>query len=84
MLEDMTPLERFAASSECNILLPTGGSTKSGGDEPKAAALVLEPWPNAESCRLRRAEESAWYEEGGEPARNLAGTEDAMGPYRAM
>jgi hypothetical protein len=60
-LEDIIPRERLAASSECNILLPTGCSTDSGGDEPNAAMpLPRRPSPNAESCRFRRAGESAW------------------------
>jgi hypothetical protein len=82
-LEDMMPRERFAASSECSTLLPTGFSTDSGGDDP-SIALLREPSPNAESWRFRMAAESTGYEEGGEPARNLAGTEEAIGPYRAM
>jgi hypothetical protein len=83
-LDDMIPRERFAASSECSILRPTGCSTDSGGDEPNPAIPLRRPSPNAESCRFRRADESAWYDDGGEFARNLAGTEEAMGPYRAM
>jgi hypothetical protein len=48
-LEDIMPRERFAASSECNILLPTGCSMFSEGDEPNAAALLGMPSPKAES-----------------------------------
>lgn len=82
-LEDMMPRERFAASSECSTLLPTGCSTDSGGDDP-SMTLLRDPSPNAESWRFRIAAESTAYEDGGEPARNLAGTDDAIGPYRAM
>jgi hypothetical protein len=78
-LEDMMPRERFAASSECSTRLPTGCSTDSGGDEP-SIALLREPSPKAESCKFRIAAESTGYDDGGEPARNLAGTEDAIGP----
>ena len=60
-LEDMIPREDRAASSECSILLPTGCSTDSVGDEPKAPSpLLRRPSPNAESCRFRSADESAW------------------------
>ena len=83
-LDDMMPRERLAASSEWSTLLPAGCSTDSGGEEPSPAIPLREPSPNAESCRFRSAGESAWYEDGGEFARNLAGTDEAMGPYRAM
>lgn len=82
-LEDMMPRERFAATSECNILLPAGCSVDSGGEDPNIA-LLRRPSPKAESCRFRSAAESAWYEDGGEFARNVAGTDDAIGPYRAI
>lgn len=83
-LEDIMPLGRFATISECMMRRPVGCPFDSGGDEPNAAAMLLELSPNAESCRFLRAGDSPRNDEGGDPVRNFAGTDEATGPYRAM